>query len=121
IFTPCSSPLGRSGGDYTICFSNKCLTCDIGSFTNWSLFLIFSGKRSCYSNASLKSLLEAATGQAAASPTGQSVFTSIFDWILHNRSISSSVPIPFSIRYNTFSIQPVPSRQGEHCPQLSWW
>ena len=36
------------------------------------------------------------------------------------RSRSVSRPSPCSIRYSTFWIQPVPSRQGVHLPQLSW-
>ena len=35
-------------------------------------------------------------------------------------NVSDSLPWPYSRRCSTFSIQPVPSRQGEHCPQDSW-
>jgi len=61
-----------------------------------------------------------ATGHAAASPNGQIVLPSILLWTSHNRSISLILPLPYSMLYKIFSIQPVPSRQGEHWPQLSW-
>ena len=32
-----------------------------------------------------------------------------------------SEPLPSRIFFKIRSIQPVPSRQGLHCPQLSWW
>ena len=38
---------------------------------------------------------------------------------LHPDVFSFIFPFPYSIFFNIFSIHPVPSRQGEHCPQLS--
>ena len=35
------------------------------------------------------------------------------------KSISLILPFPYSIFFRIFSIHPVPSRHGEHCPQLS--
>jgi hypothetical protein len=56
--------------------------------------------------------IAAATGHAAASPNGQIVLPSIFLCISHKRSMSFISPLPLSIFFNIFSIQPVPSRQG---------
>ena len=59
------------------------------------------------------------TGQAAASPRAHTVLPSILLATEHSKSRSSMRPSPRPMRWSTFSIQPVPSRQGVHCPQLS--
>jgi hypothetical protein len=58
-------------------------------------------------------------GQAAASPSAQIVWPSTCLVTSSSMSISSTCASPFTSRSITRIIQPVPSRQGVHWPQLS--
>ena len=62
-------------------------------------------------------------GQAAPSARPQIVVPGMMPRLLARlsmRSRSSSRPPPDRIRWIIVFSQPVPSRQGVHCPQLSW-
>src|SRR5579875_2593303 len=59
------------------------------------------------------------TGQAAASPSAQIVWPSIWVVTSNSMSISRLCARPSAIRESTRQSQPVPSRQGVHWPQLS--
>ena len=71
------------------------------------------------SNSSRNLLIKLCTGIAAASESTHIVVPSIPEATLSSRARSSGPPSPSSIRARIFSNQPVPSRQGEHCPQDS--
>src|SRR5438105_10208957 len=77
---------------------------------------------------SRKNLLRLTTAETADGPSGQIVVCEngalrpgeMLSPTSRRRSRSVTRPSPYSIRYRTFWIQPVPSRQGVHLPQLSW-
>ena len=62
---------------------------------------------------------EARTGIAAASPSAQMVWPSIFARDVVEQIQVFRPPFPFTMRWSTRYIQPVPSRQGVHWPQDS--
>ena len=59
------------------------------------------------------------TGQAAPSPKAQMVWPSIWVVTSSSMSISRLWARPSAMRVSTRHIQPMPSRQGVHWPQLS--
>ena len=62
---------------------------------------------------------QALDGQAAASPSAQIVWPSIWVETSSSMSISRFCARPSAMRLTTRHIQPVPSRHGVHWPQLS--
>ena len=72
-----------------------------------------------YSNSWRKWRMKLCTGQAAASPSAQIVWPSIWFATWTRRSRSVIRPCPARIRRSMRVSQPVPSRQGVHCPQDS--
>src|SRR5450631_4116860 len=59
-------------------------------------------------------------GHAQASPNAQIVRPAIWSATLFRSAPSSVRASPWTIRPVIFFIQSEPSRQGVHCPQLSW-
>ena len=51
----------------------------------------------------------------------QIVVPSLAREIAYRRSMSSGRPSPATMRSMIRCIQPIPSRQGVHWPQDSWW
>src|SRR5436190_19390714 len=72
-----------------------------------------------YSNSPRNFLRKLKTGIAAASPSAHSVLPEIPAGMFCRFSRSARTPLPAPIRSTISFIQPVPSRQGVHCPQDS--
>src|SRR5690606_15692275 len=72
-----------------------------------------------YSNSSQKWRRKPCTGHAAASPKAQMVWPSICPAAARSMCRSSTVACLSTMRVSIRYIQPVPSRHGVHCPQLS--
>ena len=75
--------------------------------------------RTWYSNSALNLARVDWGGAMAASPKGHTVLPEIESATFGRRSRSDICASPASIRSSRRSIQPVPSRQGEHLPQDS--
>src|SRR5712692_10475240 len=58
-------------------------------------------------------------GITSASASGQIVLPSIISAIFKSKSMSERLPLPATMFFKIFAAQPVPSRQGVHCPQDS--
>jgi hypothetical protein len=63
----------------------------------------------------------APTGIAIESPSTQRQWPMMFSWTELMRSRSIGVASPRTTRSSIFTVQFVPSRQGLHLPQDSWW
>ena len=61
------------------------------------------------------------TGAAIESPSTQRQLPMMFFWTEATVSRSIGVASPRIIRSSIFTVQLVPSRQGVHLPQDSWW
>src|SRR5439155_22987245 len=75
----------------------------------------------CSRNSSRKNLMTLRGNQVEASPSGQKERPSMLYPMSRSRSTSVAFASPASKRSKRFDIQKVPSRQGVHLPQLSWW
>src|SRR5207253_588119 len=75
----------------------------------------------CSWNSSRKCLMTLRGNQVEASPRGQKERPSMLYPMSSSRSTSPGFASPASKRSKIFAIQKVPSRQGVHLPQLSWW
>src|SRR4051794_7792626 len=73
------------------------------------------------SNSSRNLRTIAPTGIAIESPRTQRQWPMMFCWTEETMSRSSGVASPRTIRSSIFTVQLVPSRQGTHLPQDSWW
>ena len=63
----------------------------------------------------------APTGIAIESPSTQRQWPMMFSWTEATMSRSIGVASPRTTRSSIFTVQLVPSRQGVHLPQDSWW
>ncbi len=63
----------------------------------------------------------ALTGIAIESPSTQRQWPMMFSWTELMMSRSIGVASPRTTRSSIFTVQLVPSRQGVHLPQDSWW
>ena len=63
----------------------------------------------------------APTGIAIESPSTQRQLPMMLSWTEETVSRSIGVASPLIIRSSIFTVQLVPSRQGVHLPQDSWW
>ena len=63
----------------------------------------------------------APTGIAIESPSTQRQLPMMLSWTEATVSRSIGVASPRIIRSSIFTVQLVPSRQGVHLPQDSWW
>ncbi len=73
------------------------------------------------SNSSRNLRTIAPTGIAIESPSTQRQWPMMFCWTELTTSRSMGVASPRTIRSSIFTVQLVPSRQGTHLPQDSWW
>ena len=79
------------------------------------------GRRITASNSGRNFFTIALTGIAIESPSTQRQWPMMFSWTELMMSRSIGVASPRTTRSSIFTVQLVPSRQGVHLPQDSWW